>query len=291
MRRKLLITIGQDAEGHLVPIKDTQKGETYSCPQCGARMVARNSGNTQRGSKRPHFAHLKKSAQKCSGNSVLHHAFLSQTIRLLQNHLEQQQPFPIHWSCNYCSQMYAPNLLKKVKSITTDFHLTNYTPDLVLLDKNGQPLLIIEILVGRKLTRKVIHTLEEQGIILIQIRPTEQDLFDVEHKLQHPDSVGFCSNKECYNSQFFHRTIRRTIFPQRLKCKKCNRIVDGYMVRSYSAFGTIKLENLTDSEKKEIVSTYFKNKKVTVADFVVYGKCKCLPYSKSLQYVKNEEGK
>lgn len=286
MRRKLLTTFGFDAEGQLVHVKDTQKGELYTCPQCGDRIIARNSGKIEKGSKRPHFAHVKKSKHKCNGASVLHHLFVTQVVGILQNHLERGKEFIIKWSCPYCSQMYAPNLLKKVKSIRTDYSWQGHTPDIALLDKDGKLLIAIEIPIRNKLTKKLIHAYEEQGIILIQVHPKETDITQVENKMQHPDYVGFCSNKECYNMQFYQHTIRRIIFHQPLKCKICNKVVDGYMVKTASAFGSLKRENLNEEEKKEIVNRYFRGKKATLANFVIYGKCKCVPYSKNLQAVK-----
>ena len=147
-------------------------------------------------------------------------------------------------------------------------------------------MIAIEIPVRNKLTKKLIHAYEEQGIILIQVHPKETDITQVENKMQHPDYVGFCSNKECYNMQFYQHTIRRIIFHQPLKCKTCNKVVDGYMVKTASAFGSLKRENLNEEEKKEIANRYFRGKKATVANFVIYGKCKCVPYSKNLQAVK-----
>ena len=178
--------------------------------------------------------------------------------------------------------------MKRTASIATGTPIEGHTPDILLLDKHGKAIIAIEIIIRQKLTRKVINRYESQGIILIQIHPTERDLLVVEDKLRHPDKVGFCSNAECYNSQFYQNTIVRTVFKQPLKCKTCGKIVDGYMVKTNSALGAIKLENLNEEEKKEIVQKHFKGKKVTVADFVVYGKCKCKPYSKSLQYVKKK---
>lgn len=286
MRRKLLTTFGYDAENRLIHVNDTRKGQTYTCPQCGEKTVARKSGKNGKGSKRPHFAHIKKSRQKCNGASVLHHLFVTQATHILQQHLQQASPFVIQWACPYCSQMYAPDLLKKVKTIREDFAWQGHTPDIALLDKDGNLLIAIEITVAHKMSRKAIHQYEENGIILIQISPTETDVMHVEERLHHPDYVGFCSNKECYNNQFYRHTIHRTIFRQPLKCKACNKSVDGYMVKTTSAFGTIRKENLNEDEKKEIVQKYFRGKKATVAGFIIYGQCKCVPYSKSLQYVK-----
>ena len=288
MRRKLLCTIAYNDDGQLVHIEDTQKGEIYRCPQCGERIVPHNSGKAGKGSKRPHFSHLKKSKLKCNGESVLRHVFKDRALQILQHHLDTKEAFDIQWSCNYCSQIYTKKLLKRTASIATGTPIEGHTPDILLLDKHGKAIIAIEIIIRQKLTRKVIHRYESQGIILIQIHPTERDLLVVEDKLRHPDKVGFCSNAECYNSQFYQNTIVRTVFKQPLKCKTCGKIVDGYMVKTNSALGAIKLENLNEEEKKEIVQKHFKGKKVTVADFVVYGKCKCKPYSKSLQYVKKK---
>ena len=286
MRRKLLSTIGYDAEGRLVSIQDAQKGEIYHCPQCGERIVPHNSGNARKGSKRPHFAHLKKSKLKCNAESILRQLFKTQAIQLLQQHLDSKDAFHIHWACNYCSQIYTRNLLKRTASIATDYSLDGHTPDIALMDKHGQCIVALEIIVRNKLSRKIIHQYEEQGIVLVQLHIGENDLFDVSGKLQHPNQVGFCSNHECYNSQFYHQTIRRRIFTQLLKCKTCGKVMDGYMVKSDSAFGSIQLEKLNEAEKKEIVRMHFRGKKAIAADFVVFGKCKCTPYSKSLQYVK-----
>ena len=288
MRRKLLCTIGYNDDGQLVHIRDTQKGEIYRCPQCGGRIVPHNSGKDGKGSKRPHFSHLKKPELKCTGESVLRHVFREKAVQILQHRLDAQKAFDLHWACNYCSQLYSKNLLKRTATIATQTSIEGHTPDILLLNKHGKPVIGIEIVVRQKLTRKVIHRYETQGILLIEIHPTEKDLHAVEEKLSHPDKVGFCSNAECYNSQFYQHTIGRTVFNQPLKCKTCGKVVEGYMVKSDSALGAIRLENLSEEEKKEIVRKHFRGKKVTVADFVVYGKCKCKPYSKSLQYVKKK---
>ena len=54
------------------------------------------------------------------------------------------------------------------------------------------------------------------------------------------------------------------------------------MVRNTSAFGIIGLDRLQDHEKQEIVSKFFRGKRATVADILVYGKCRCVPHSKGL---------
>ncbi len=278
MGKKLLHTTGCDEEGHILHIHSAEKGRTYTCPLCGDRIIPRNEGKTQR----PHFAHFKKTVAGCSGESLLHHLFLTGSITLLQDRINQQKEFPVTWSCPYCNRTYTKNLLQQVVSLSTGFSIEEHKPDITLLNAQGEPLIAIKLLIRKKLTKKALHAYEERGIILIQIQLEENDWMKVEEKLSHPDSVSFCANTECYNYQFYHSCIRREYYSQKFKCKKCGKVVDGYMVRNTSALGIIGLDRLNDQEKQEIVSKYFRGKRATVADILVYGKCRCVPHSKGL---------
>ena len=278
MGKKLLHTTGCDSEGRILHIHEAEKGQTYTCPLCGDRIVPRNEGKAQR----PHFAHFKKTEAGCSGDSLLHHLFLQASLTLLQKHISQQKEFPITWSCPYCNRTYTKDLLQQVASLSSDYTLGEQHPDITLLNAQGQPLIAIKLLIRKKLTKKALHFYEESGIILIQIQLEENDWMKVEEKLSRPDSVTFCTNAECYNYQFYHTCIHREYYSQKFKCKKCGKVVDGYMVRNTSALGIIGLDRLNEQEKQEIVSKYFRGKRATVADILVYGKCRCVPHSKGL---------
>ncbi|MBO5079293.1 MAG: hypothetical protein J6B82_00245 [Bacteroidaceae bacterium] len=277
MAKKLLHTLGYDEEGNILHVEYAEKGKPYTCPQCGDRIIARNNGTMQR----PHFAHFKKSDQ-CSGESVLHYYFCLQAIRLLQNCIDQKNEFHIEWSCPYCNRKYSKDLLQQVAAISTDMIIEGHHPDITLLDNKGKPLFALKILIRKKLTKKTIHFYEEKGIILIQYQIEEEDWLQVENKLKRPNSVTFCGNGECYNFQFYQNAIRREYYSQKFKCKKCGKVVDGYMVRNTSALGIIGLDKLRDHEKQDIVSQFFRGKRATVADILVYGKCRCIPHSKGL---------
>ena len=173
-------------------------------------------------------------------------------------------------------------MLQQVASISSDYTHGEQHPDITLFDAQGQPLIAIKLLIRKKLTKKALHSYEERGIILIQVQLEENDWMKVEEKLSRPDSVTFCTNTECYNYQFYHTCIHREYYSQKFKCKKCGKVVDGYMVRNTSALGIIGLDRLNDQEKQEIVSKYFRGKRATVADILVYGKCRCVPHSKGL---------
>ena len=278
MGKKLLHTTGCDSEGRILHIREAEKGQTYTCPLCGDRIVPRNEGKAQR----PHFAHFKKTEAGCSGDSLLHHLFLQASLTLLQKHISQQKEFPITWSCPYCNRTYTKDLLQQVTSLSSDYTLGEQHPDITLFDAQGQPLIAIKLLIRKKLTKKALHFYEEKGIILIQIQLEENDWMKVEEKLSQPDSVTFCANAECYNYLFYHTCVRREYYSQKFKCKKCGKVVDGFMVRTTSALGIIGLDRLNDQEKQEIVSKYFRGKRATVADILVYGKCRCVPHSKGL---------
>ena len=61
------------------------------------------------------------------------------------------------------------------------------------------------------------------------------------------------------------------------------------MVRNTSALGILGLDQLRDYEKQEIVQKYFRGKRSTVADILVYGKCRCIPHSKGLVCLSQSE--
>lgn len=278
MGKKLLHTIGYDEEGRILHVNDAEKGNTYTCPQCGDRIIARNSGKMQR----PHFAHFKKSEAQCNGDSVLYHLFCQEAINLIERHIEQKLPLTIEWSCPYCNRKYTKDLLQQVSTVKPQYNIGNHQTDIALLDAEDNPLFAIELLIRKKLPKKVIRHCEDEGIILIQISLNENDWQCVEEKLSHPDSVTFCGNGECYNFQFNRNCIRREYYTQKFKCKKCKKVVDGYMVRNTSAFGVLGLDRLRDYEKQEIVSKFFRGKRAVTADILVYGRCRCIPHSKGL---------
>ena len=278
MGKKLLHTTGCDEEGHVIHINQAERGGIYTCPLCRERIIVRNEGKAQR----PHFAHFKKTESGCNGETLLFHLFRQKAAELLNERIHRKETFLIHWSCPLCNRIYEKDMLQKVSSLTTDFNINGYHPDIMLLNEKGQPLFAIHLLIRRRLTQKTLHFYEEKGIILIQVQLEEDDWMQVEEKLSHPASITFCSNPECYNFQFYQHCIQREYYAQKFKCKKCGKVVDGYMVRNTSALGIIGLDRLRDHEKQEIVSKFFRGKRATVADILVYGKCRCVPHSKGL---------
>ena len=166
MGKKLLHTTGCDEEGRIVHINEAEKGQTYTCPLCGDRIVTRNEGKAQR----PHFAHFKKTEAGCSGESLLLHLFRRQSVALLQSLIPQKKEFPITWSCPYCNRNYTKDLLQQVASLSTDFNIDGHRPDITLFSAEGKPLFAIKLLIRRKLTKKTLHFYEEKGIILIQVQ-------------------------------------------------------------------------------------------------------------------------
>lgn len=278
MGKKLLLSFGYNTEKQIISVTESEKGCCYTCPLCGERIIARKGGKLQR----PHFAHFKKSNRFCSGESVLLHWFKQKAFEQFHQHIETKTPFLIHWNCPYCSKQHSKDLLKKVEIIQEDYPLNGQHIDIVLMEKDKNPLIAINFVFKRKLTKKSLDFFEKNGIILIQYHLSEKDWTHYEQTLAHPSYVTFCENTECYNYQFYQNCIHREIFRQKFKCKKCGKVIDGYMVRKSSAFGKLGLGYLSNEEKQEIVKTYFRGKRAIQADIVVYGKCRCIPHSKGL---------
>lgn len=69
---------------NLIHINDAEKGKNYYCLICNNNYILRKSGKTGKGSKRPHFAHNRLTAN-CTPESVLHYSFKKLLIDLLGN--------------------------------------------------------------------------------------------------------------------------------------------------------------------------------------------------------------
>lgn len=110
----LLYTLATDKDGNLITANDAHKGSDFLCPVCNSELILRKSGNTSKGSKRPHFAH-RTLTPNCTPESVLHYSFKLLLAKKISECLENSLPISIFWSCNYCGNLHSGNLLKKSK--------------------------------------------------------------------------------------------------------------------------------------------------------------------------------
>lgn len=257
MTSEILYTTAIDSRGNLVHIDTAEKGREYSCPSCKGTFILKKSGNTKKGSKRPHFAH-NELTPNCTAESALHYSFKKNLIDLLNTHLSEKKEFLIQWNCNACSEYNKGNLLAKVTSIREEYNLKLCQPDIALLDSESNVVAVIEIVVTHKPEEKVLEFYADKKIILIQINlTTDEDLKNIVRKTEIPDIVDFCHSPKCPNTSKY--SISRRAFPTFVNCNRCFSRTEKYFVEVNSAFGTqVPSLNFTDSEI-EIVKSNRKN--------------------------------
>ncbi len=121
-----------DAAGQPVHIYGAARSETYFCPVCGGRMIARLGDVKQH-----HFAH--ESLQFCEPSEVARAAAARWLVNRLQACLKDERGVMITWQCPLCHQPHTTNLLKEVTEIRQDYtHADGLESDVALLDATGK---------------------------------------------------------------------------------------------------------------------------------------------------------
>jgi hypothetical protein len=246
MRKEILYTTALNDKGDLVHVDDAIKGNAYFCPGCKGELILRKSGNTAKGSKRPHFAH-NNMTQNCSSESVLHYSFKRKLTDLLRTHLSEKKEFFVSWKCSDCSGQHEANLLTKITSVYEEHNLKVCQPDIALLDENEKVTAVIEIVVTHSPEEKVLQFYRENGIILIQINlSSDEDLRNFETIASNPDAFDYCFSPGC--STYERYPIRRRIVSFPGKCNRCFSPIEKFMIKVESAFGVLESSDFLDQE-------------------------------------------
>ena len=246
MRKEILYTSALNNGGDLIHIDKAEKGNAYYCPSCKGEFILRQSGNTGKGSKRPHFAHNELS-QNCTAESVLHLSFKKKLYNLLEDHLSEKKELTIRWSCSDCSEHQAGNLLAITTSVREEHNLKVCQPDIALLDANDNVIAAIEIVVTHSPEEEVLQFYRDNGITLIQIDlSSDEDLENIEKLISSPSIVDICFNPTCSNNNRY--SIVRNIVAYAGRCGRCHSPIERYAVEIISAFGKWRTFNFTDDE-------------------------------------------
>ncbi|RPI94294.1 MAG: hypothetical protein EHM39_12335, partial [Chloroflexi bacterium] len=121
-----------DAAGQPVHILSAARNETYFCPVCGGRMIARLGDIKQH-----HFAH--ESLQFCEPSEVARAAAARWLVSRLQACLKDERGVMITWPCPLCHQPHTANLLKDITEIRQDYtHADHLESDVALLGATGR---------------------------------------------------------------------------------------------------------------------------------------------------------
>lgn len=242
-----LFGIALNKNGETVLIKDAVKGVEYFCPDCGAKFALKKSGNTGPRSRRPHFAHLGH-GYNCTPESILHKLFKLQVEKTLSACIENKQEFPIEWDCPQCSKKYSANLVHSAAKVEVEKNLGVCKPDIALLDAVGNVIAVVEVVVTHEPEQEVLDYYKEHGIIMVRVDVHDEDLNNVAAKLAKPSQVSLCTNMAC--SAINISSQKRTLVKHHTKCKNCGQEYFGVEVSCETAFGTFRLMDFSESEKK-----------------------------------------
>lgn len=255
MQNDILYTVGLDQNNQLIHIDYAKKGDKYSCPGCKGEFILKKSGKTGKGSKRPHFAHHNQ-PPNCTAESVLHLSFKKMVVEYLNDRIKQNNSVIIEWNCINCQIDYSNlplkrDLLNSVAHVKEEYNLKQCRPDIALLDKEQRVIGVIEIVVTHEPEERTLNFYREQGITLIQLNITPEDLRNLESKIGHPDVLNYCLNINC--NQFINHKVRRRIEIGQTRCPNCRNIGNTARVTSGSVFGVIQSNVLTSEEKQNII--------------------------------------
>jgi hypothetical protein len=111
-------------------ISQAIRSESYVCPLCGGKMVARLGDVKQH-----HFAH--DSLGLCTPASVTRAVAKRWLVLNLRRCLERRRLITISWPCPICTQTHSANLLDGISAIEQDVEQDDIVSDVALLDAGG----------------------------------------------------------------------------------------------------------------------------------------------------------
>lgn len=197
---KLLLPYAHDINGNLVHVDDAQKGQKYTCPNCGAELLLRisNIPEGQKYHRRNHFAHKGGTDNHCS-ESFLHKLFKERCADLIRSKISNQEELLFFWDCEICNEFHKGNLTKKAVTVVTECDLGVCKPDIALLDSNGKVIIVVEVVVTHKPDEVAIQYYKENSIACLQINVEDfADCDKIQEKILHPNEcITICPNPIC----------------------------------------------------------------------------------------------
>lgn len=197
--RKILLPYAKDESGSLVSIKDASRSGKYTCPECGGELSLRKSKIPQgeKYHKRDHFAHKGGVERGCS-ESFLHRLFKEKCVEYIKNKIKENSEFYFEWQCEQCKEHHRENLLKKACEVKSEYALNGCKPDIALLDKDGNVVIVVEVVVTHKPEPNVLQYYDANKIACLQINLEDfSDCDRLEEKLGRPNSVNLCPTPIC----------------------------------------------------------------------------------------------
>jgi len=119
-----------DAAGEPVHISQAVRGETYFCPLCRDRMIARLGEVKQH-----HFAH--ETLKMCTPQEVARAAVGRWIYCRIRDCLNARQSVVMTWPCPLCQQTHTANLLHDIADVRQSYCHDEVQSDIALLDERG----------------------------------------------------------------------------------------------------------------------------------------------------------
>ena len=189
----MLIPFGEK-DGELVRVSMVERGLKCACicPLCKVSLVARKGSR-----KTHHFAH--QAGSSCDGETLLHYLGKNLMRDRLVRALSTHRSLPMEWKCSECPDWHEGNLIRVARSVEVEYSFEVCRPDLTLFDKDGKPVVFIEIVVSHRPEPNVYAYAEKRSIRIVQIELSSSD--DLEQLASdgpiRPASVTACTRTKC----------------------------------------------------------------------------------------------
>jgi predicted RNA-binding Zn-ribbon protein involved in translation (DUF1610 family) len=152
-----------DATGTPIPISRAMRGETYYCPLCGGKMIARLGGVKQH-----HFAH--EEFQDCPPAEVAQAAAGRWLSFALRGDITARRQINLSWTCPLCRQTHTADLLSGITQVEQNHAHHGIQSDIALLDAAGKVRAALLFTMPDKETQMIYN---REAIALIVIDPKE----------------------------------------------------------------------------------------------------------------------
>jgi ssDNA-binding Zn-finger/Zn-ribbon topoisomerase 1 len=235
MKKEILYATAMDSGGNLVQAADAEKEIEYFCPECEGPFVLKKSNRSGKGARRPHFSHIQQNPN-CTPEGVLHLSFKKLLLAYLQECISEGHPLEFEWTCEECNSNLSGNLLWRVATAKEELDLKVCRPDIALLDREGDVLAVIEVVVTHAPEDNALNYYREADVVLVQINlSSENDLNEIEARIKKPDRVDYCMKPSCKN--YGAPTIERVTQHIPSHCPKCHAQLERYSILVRSLFG------------------------------------------------------
>jgi hypothetical protein len=209
MEKKILYKYAEDTEGKIIHVDNAVSGVDYFCPECKGIFIFKNGSIRQH-----HFAH-NHSSTNCSGEGYLHKTFKKILVEKIREHIDKNMPLDINWKCNVCNNFHNYNLVNEIYDVKDEYVMERCRPDIVLIDKNRNIPIIIEVIVTHEPENNVIEYCKEHNAVLVKIKlDTLKDLENIVQKIKCPTNVLIFNEppqgKPCGINKIFRCLIRLT---------------------------------------------------------------------------------